>query len=313
MANVMQPVIVGFDYNWMTMYTGGVQGPYYWDDVSKRWDHAVMDEFSYDDIFWVQYRAITAINDGEAIGTVVAAGQTLPSTSLQWRLIVTSTVTQRYLSAGEILAYQDITPGVDVEFNLPISVNQVLALAEYDSMLDQYIITQAYGFYRFIIQPAAEEPEPEPTGEYKFSSRALVYELERGWSFDGEYIPHFAELNWDFGDNPVTYKQNQKIRIHGLTRGRALLTVALNGMQTEYNYDDNYTEPQIVDLPYNVDHVMPEYKASTNYTDSSNYGLALQMKFEGRNQTQLLRPEPSHVLQVLVIQSSPEGTGRRAN
>lgn len=310
MANVMQPVIVGFDYNWVTMYSGGVQGPYYWDDVSKRWDHTIMDEFSFDDIFWVQYQAITGINDGEAIGTVVAAEQTLPSTPLQWRLIVTSTVTQRYLSPGEILAYQDITPGVDVEFNLPISVNQVLALAEYDSMLDQYIIAQAYGFCRFIIQPAA----PEPTEDYKFSSQALAYELERGWSFDGEYIPHFLELNWFFGEDPVTYKSVNKVRVHGLVKGTVNLQVSMSGMQGDVatDYIADYTDPEFLDFPFAPIHVASEFVPATNYVGYQDRGLALLMKFEGRNQNIAL-PEPSHVLQVLALQSSPQGNGKTAN
>lgn len=34
----------------------------------------------------------------------------------------------------------------------------------------------------------------------------LVQEFEKGWSFDGKYIPHFVELNWYFGDNPVDFR-----------------------------------------------------------------------------------------------------------
>lgn len=59
---------------------------------------------------------------------------------------------------------------------------------------------------------------PTPDGQYKFSRRGLVYELDRGWSFDGEYI-HFLELNWFFGENPFVLDTIQKIRIHGLVKG----------------------------------------------------------------------------------------------
>ena len=74
-----------------------------------------------------------------------------------------------------------------------------------------------------------------------------VYELEKGWSFDGYYIPHFLELNWYFGEDPVTYKGIQKVRIHGMSKGRAFLQVSSSGMQTDYISD--YDTPQHIDLP----------------------------------------------------------------
>ena len=137
-----------------------------------------------------------------------------------------------------------------------------------------------------------------------------VYEMEQGMSFDGGYIPHFLELNWYFGDDPVTYHSIQKIRIHGLTKGRTYLQVSTNGMQTDYLED--YTEAQFIDLPRAPILLSEGFVPITNYTDSSNRGIAIQMKFEGRN-TDILRPEPAHVLQVLVVQSSPPDTGARAH
>lgn len=137
-----------------------------------------------------------------------------------------------------------------------------------------------------------------------------VYELEQGWSFDGGYIPHFLELNWYFGDNPVTYHTLQKIRIHGLSKGRTYLQVSTNGMQTDYLND--YSEPQYIDLPRSPTFVSSDFLPITNYADSANRGISIQMKFEGRN-TNVLLPEPAHVLQVLVVQSSPPDTGARAN
>lgn len=138
----------------------------------------------------------------------------------------------------------------------------------------------------------------------------FVYELEKGWSFDGSYIPHFLELNWYFGENPVVYHGIQKIRIHGLSKGRAFLQVSVNGMQTDYLED--YTDPQYCDLPKTAEFVNPDFKPFTNYTDSANRGISIQIKFEGRNTT-LALPEPSHVIQVLVLQSTPETSGTRAN
>lgn len=138
----------------------------------------------------------------------------------------------------------------------------------------------------------------------------FVYELERGWSFDGYYIPHFVELNWYFGDNPVTYSGLQKIRVHGLSKGRTYLQVSTNGMQTDYLSD--YSQPQYIDLPAHPTFVSSEFLPVTNYSDTANRGISIQMKFEGRN-TDITKPEPAHVLQVLAIQSTPDSTGARAN
>ena len=138
----------------------------------------------------------------------------------------------------------------------------------------------------------------------------FVYELEKGWAFDGYYIPHSLELNWYFGDNPTVYHAIQKIRVHGLSKGVAQLQITTNGMQTDYEAD--YSSPEYIDLPGTATYVTSDFRPVTNYIDTANRGLSIQMKFEGRN-TNITLPEPSHVLQVLVVQSSPAGTGFTAN
>lgn len=146
-------------------------------------------------------------------------------------------------------------------------------------------------------------------------SNNYVYELEQGWSFDGGYIPHFLELNWYFGDAPVNYHGIQKVRVHGLTKGRSFIQVSTNGMQTDYTSD--YTDPQYIDLPRTPVFVTTDFQPITSYTDLANRGISIQMKFEGRNPLETFAdiqlPEPSHVLQVLVVQSTPPDSGARAN
>lgn len=143
---------------------------------------------------------------------------------------------------------------------------------------------------------------------------SLVYELEKGWTFDGRYIPHYLELNWLFQEDPFTYHEMQKVRIHGLTKGNVGLQVAMSGMQGDNatDYLEDYTEPQLLDLPFDSIHISEEYKPSTNYTDVKVRGIGLQMKFEGSN-TDVNLPEPAHAIQVLALQGSPQGNGKRAN
>ena len=148
----------------------------------------------------------------------------------------------------------------------------------------------------------------------KFSNTSLAYELDKGWSFDGQYIPHFLELNWFFGEDPVTYKSVNKVRVHGLVKGTVNLQVSMSGMQGDVatDYTADYMEPQFIDFPFAPIHVSSEFLPATNYVDVSDRGLALLMKFEGRN-TDISLPEPAHVIQVLALQSSPQGNGKTSN
>lgn len=143
-----------------------------------------------------------------------------------------------------------------------------------------------------------------------FPYSPLVYELEKGWSFDGNYIPHYLETNWYFGHDPTTYSTIQKTRIHGLSKGHVNLQVSTNGIQTDYKSD--YTNPQVIDLPNKAMFINPDFQPITNYAETVNRGLAIQFKFEGRN-TDYTLPEPCHVIQVLVIETPQQGTGAKAN
>lgn len=156
-----------------------------------------------------------------------------------------------------------------------------------------------------------DEPVPPPSGSVvKRSFPSKAYELDKGDSFDGNYIPHFVELNWYFGESPVTYHGIQKLRVHGLSKGWVKLSAALAGMQTEY--DSDYMQPQIIDMPKSDTHITEDYAIVTNYADYSSRGLSIQIRFDGRNKD-IKKPEPSHVIQVLVTQSTPSTTGARAN
>ena len=138
-----------------------------------------------------------------------------------------------------------------------------------------------------------------------------VYEFDTGWSFDGEYIPHHLELNWFFGDNPVDNTGLQKVRIHGLSKGKTLLSVAINSMEPDFmDYESYFTEPQHIDLPRTDAYVSDTYQPVTNDVDGAGRGISMQLRFEGRGGD---HPEPSHVIQALVLQATPDGTGARSN
>ena len=96
-------------------------------------------------------------------------------------------------------------------------------------------------------------PDPEPVqSPFKFTQPSNAYELDMGWSFDGQYIPHFLELNWFFGEDPVTYKMINKVRVHGLVKGVVNLQVSMSGMQGDVatDYIPDYTVPEFLDFPF---------------------------------------------------------------
>ena len=167
------------------------------------------------------------------------------------------------------------------------------------------------GIMQILVLYADVDPDPEPDTP---KNTNYVYEMEKGWSFDGAYIPHFLELNWLFQEDPFTYTSVQKVRVHGLAKGKTQLNVSMAGMQPDpiADYKSDYSEPQWLDLPYTPMHVSSDFVPVTHYVDYSDRGLALQMKFEGRNKD-LTKPEPAHVLQVLALQGTPQGNGARSN
>lgn len=177
----------------------------------------------------------------------------------------------------------------------------------------------AYGNMRLYVDSVTppEPPEPpEPVELVKTTAPQHVYEFEKGWGFDGKYIPHFVELNWWFGDSPVINTGIQKLRVHGLSKGKANLTLAVSSMtEPRLSYDKDYSEPQWIDLPREQVPPTADFVPVTNYTDTASRGISTQLKFEGRLDPTLevQPPEPPHVLQVLVIQGSPAGTGATSN
>lgn len=187
----------------------------------------------------------------------------------------------------------------DVSFDLDMVVPTGATVSIYISDFDNGFPTTRYS-YEVFLNPA-QPPSLRPF---------YVYELDKGWTFDGAYIPHFLELNWYFGETPTMYHGIQKVRVHGLSKGLSTLTLSVNGMQT--SYEEQYTEPQWLDLPRNAEVISVDLLPKTNYTDVACRGLSIQMKFEGRN-TDIALPEPQHALQVLIVQSTPVGTGFDAN
>ena len=135
-----------------------------------------------------------------------------------------------------------------------------------------------------------------------------VYGLDSGISFDGKYIPHYFDTNWYFGEAPIQYMGIQKLRLHGLSRGYTKLDIYAAGVQNDYSFGGNVfsTTAEPINLPRTPGNIYNELLPVTNIANLANRGIGIQLRFKGQN-TDLTKPEPTHIAQVMVVYSRPGG------
>lgn len=128
-----------------------------------------------------------------------------------------------------------------------------------------------------------------------------VYELDRGWSFDGNPIPAYFTLNWYYNKNPVGNTIIRKIISHGLSHGYSNAAVKI-----AVDLSDTYST-----IAPNVS--LPSSTASSFYTDFKSFETITSI--EGRGRSFSLKfictpedPEPSHIYQVLIVSFTPDAS-----
>lgn len=170
--------------------------------------------------------------------------------------------------------------------------------------------------YRFIPIAATSQVDVEGVerifmSHYNSESPIIsqhVYAMDQGDSFDGKYIPHSFDTNWYFGDSPTMYRGIQKVRVHGLSHGYSLIDVYAASIDNDYGFGTNIfqTTPEPINLPRTAGNIYNDLLPVTNICNLANRGLGIQLRFKGRN-TDLTKPEPGHIMQVMVIYSRPSG------
>lgn len=135
-----------------------------------------------------------------------------------------------------------------------------------------------------------------------------VYALDSGDSFDGNYIPHYFDTNWFFGDTPYVFSTLQGVRAYGTSRGLANVDLHVVGQQEDFGFSGATlsTRASDISLPRVATDIRVEQTPVSTRTEISGRGLSLRLRFIGTN-TDLALAEPSHVFQVLLTYSSPEG------
>lgn len=139
-----------------------------------------------------------------------------------------------------------------------------------------------------------------------------VYELDRGWSFNGLPIQAYMTTTASFFDNPFVISKNRKIRVHGQSYGVASVGVQISNDYSARNFTygrfSNKADwpAQDISLPRNditsasgtfatPDNLTGDWQYVTNIANVANRGASFELQFS----TAPLVPEPPHILQSL--------------
>lgn len=132
-----------------------------------------------------------------------------------------------------------------------------------------------------------------------------VFELDKGWSFAGNYIPEFYTLNPVFRD-PFTETNIRKIRLDGLTKG-----VGDNEVTTAKDYSRTFGSqatdisltkigPSTASTTYSTD-----FYAATNMANVAERGRSISLKVTGSGS--ISAPVPSDIHQIMLVQYAAGG------
>jgi hypothetical protein len=141
-----------------------------------------------------------------------------------------------------------------------------------------------------------------------------VFELERGWSFDGQDFPARATINLSFLEEPYDYDQVRKIEIHGLDYNN---TTLFAGFGTKYGEEMSYTGMSLgstfTPAGRNVaGGVSNDYTPWSKMVNCATRGRPLYFKLKnsstatGTEATSAI--EPPHILQALLVHYTPART-----
>ena len=138
-----------------------------------------------------------------------------------------------------------------------------------------------------------------------------VFELERGWSFDGQDFPARLTLNLSFLETPFDYDQIRKVELHALDYNNTTLFAAFG---TKYGEEKSYSgmafSSTYVPAGRNTAGSIPtDYIPFSKMINVGNRGRPLYLKFKNATtatgDTSASAIEPPHILQALLVQYTP--------
>lgn len=138
-----------------------------------------------------------------------------------------------------------------------------------------------------------------------------VFELEKGWSFDGQDFPARLTMNLSFLETPFDYDQIRKIELHAVDYNN---TTLFAGFGTKYGEEGSYTGMTLgstyVPAGRNVAGTIAlDYTPFSKMINVASRGRPLYLKFKNSStatgDTSASAIEPPHILQALLVQYTP--------
>lgn len=138
----------------------------------------------------------------------------------------------------------------------------------------------------------------------------FVYEFDSGWSFDGNYIPHYAELNPYYGESPTSSKTLKGVVVEGSTTGVANIGLRVGEGLVPRDPDEGLHKIS-----------MPEKPGRGLSTDSTPSDSVTQVQYRARSFIfrlegvpkgssaiqRLNNPQPGYSIQALLVRLDGSG------
>jgi hypothetical protein len=131
----------------------------------------------------------------------------------------------------------------------------------------------------------------------------FVYELDRGWSFNGQFIPAYFQTSWMY-TNPGANFGVRKMILDGLSYGYSNIEVT-----TARDLSNSFQTTRVIcSLPKNAATTLSdEFVPYSTVASLNERGRAISLKFtavgDGTGDA-LNNPEPAHVCQVLLLSNN---------
>lgn len=161
------------------------------------------------------------------------------------------------------------------------------------------------------VLPIAWSSQVDDTGVERihFSNYSLdysspyVYELDRGWGFEGNPIPNNYVVNWIYND-PFSFYTVKKVRLDGLTKGLSSCNVST---ASDYNLDFGTAVVDISIPRSSASNVYTkDFQPATNMSNIAKRGRNITLKVE-YSPLDGVGPTPPDIHQVMLLQYDPGG------
>jgi len=138
-----------------------------------------------------------------------------------------------------------------------------------------------------------------------------VFEMEKGWSFDGQDFPARLTMNLSFLETPFDYDQIRKVELHAADYNN---TTLFAGFGTKYGEEGSYTGMTLGStfVPggrNTAGGVALDYTPFAKMINVASRGRPLYLKFKNSStatgDTSASAIEPPHILQALLVQYTP--------